>query len=445
MNTPNDSSSGLTLSRRDMLRYGALATAGILLGKRPAIADAAVPAVRFPQKAKAVIQIWMWGGPPHLDTFDPKPEAGYDYCGPLNKPIKTNVDGIVISQLLPELAKQADKYSIIRGMTHGSFAHETASYMVQTGHDSSDRLVYPSIGAVVSLLKGYDAGYRGLIPPYVVLTELQGRFSECGFLGPRYQPFATGGDPARQPFAVQGIVTEGISTRRQRERRGLLQRLDTFGQAMGGDPRDRGVQSLRGRGIRHDPGRRRKDFRPCRGRGQDAGLVRQDHVRAILPRCAPAHRARRPLRDDQLQGMGHPQGELPGHEPETARDGQSRCRAPRGPAQRGMLDSTIVWWSGEFGRQPKIDWPAPWNGGRNHWGKVFSAVVAGGGFKGGHIVGASDAKGEELKDRPVYPWDLTGTMDELLGIDPDGTFPRIGDGTSGSRRPSTPASSPADD
>ena len=148
-------------------------------------------------KAKAVIQIWLSGGPSHLDTFDPKPDAGYDYCGPLNHPIKTNVDGIVISELLPELAKQADKYSIIRSMTHGNNGHETAAYMVQTGHDSSDRLVYPPCGAVVSLFKGYDAGYRGLVPPYIMLTEPLGRFSEDGFLGPRYKAFATGGNPAR--------------------------------------------------------------------------------------------------------------------------------------------------------------------------------------------------------------------------------------------------------
>ena len=101
----------------------------------------------------------------------------------------------------------------------------------------------------------------------------------------------------------------------------------------------------------------------------------------------------------------------------------------QGLAGRGLLDSTIVWWSGEFGRTPKVQWDPPWGGGRGHWGKVFSAVVAGGGFRGGHVVGASDAKGEEVKERPVYPWDLVGSMYELLGIDPDGTFPHSGDGT----------------
>ena len=92
-------------------------------------------------------------------------------------------------------------------------------------------------------------------------------------------------------------------------------------------------------------------------------------------------------------------------------------------ADRGLLASTIVWWGGEFGRKPKVDWDAPWNGGRNHWGKVFSAVVAGGGFKGGQVIGASDAKGEELKERPVYPCDVIGSMYELLGIDTEAKLP----------------------
>ena len=127
-------------------------------GDSPIFADTKIGTV--PQsrptkaKAKSVIQIWMWGGPSHLDTFDPKPAAGYDYCGPLNKPIRTNVDGIVIGELLPLLAKQADKYSIIRSMTHGINAHETAAYMVQTGRKPGERLVFPSVGAVVSLFKG---------------------------------------------------------------------------------------------------------------------------------------------------------------------------------------------------------------------------------------------------------------------------------------------------
>ena len=85
-------------------------------------------------------------------------------------------------------------------------------------------------------------------------------------------------------------------------------------------------------------------------------------------------------------------------------------------SDRGLLESTVVWWGGEFGRTPKVQWESPWNGGRGHYGKVFSHVVAGGGFQGGHVVGASDAKGEEVASRPVYPCDLIGSIYELLGI-----------------------------
>jgi len=114
---------GRPLTRRSALKGGALAAAAVLFGKPLGWASTDTPAPLPRPKARAVIQIWLAGGPSHLDTFDPKPEAGYDYCGPFNKPIQTNVNGMVINELLPELAKQADKYSIIRGMTHGSNSH----------------------------------------------------------------------------------------------------------------------------------------------------------------------------------------------------------------------------------------------------------------------------------------------------------------------------------
>src|SRR5690606_27172640 len=135
-----------------------------------------------------------------------------------------------ICEMLPFLAKQADKYSIIRSMSHGDNGHETASYIVQTGRQP-DRLSWPGLGAIVSKFKGYDHGYKSLIPPYVVLTTTQGRFSEYGFLGPKYKPFATGGDPAQARFAVEGVISPDISDERQRRRRDLLHRIDTLGRA----------------------------------------------------------------------------------------------------------------------------------------------------------------------------------------------------------------------
>lgn len=403
-----------------------MAAAGALMGRRLISAATNAPATLDKARAKAVIQIWMWGGPSHLDTFDPKPVAGNEYAGPL-KSIKTNADGMEICELLPELAKQADKYSIIRGMTHDNNGHETAAYMVQTGHAAGERLVYPSMGAVVSLFKGYDAGYTGLVPPYIVLTEPQGRFSESGFLGPRYSPFATGGDPARQPFAVQGIVAEGISTRRQQERRELLHNLDSLGH-VAGEP-----QQLM------DFYHSEKDaYDMILGEGasifdlsKEPDTVRDWYGRSSFGQACLA--ARRLVE----QGVRFVTINYKGWDTHKENFQVMRRKLPemdramaalmQDLASRGLLESTIVWWSGEFGRTPKVQWEAPWNGGRGHWGKAFSSVIAGGGFRGGHVVGATDAKGEEIKDRPVSPSDLIGSMYEQLGIDPDGAFPRQND------------------
>src|SRR5947209_3174815 len=236
MNTETRSLSrllGVPLNRREAITRSLFGAFGLLAADR-----AALPAfaAATPPKAKAVIQIWVWGGPAHIDTFDPKPEAGNDYCGPLKTPLATNVSGIRIGELMPLLAKQADKYSIIRSMTHGVNAHETASYTMQTGRPAGGHDVYPSVGAVVSLFKGYSAGYKGLIPPYIVLTEPQGRFSEAGFLGSKYKPFATGGNPSQNRFAVEGVVLQGVTEQRQTIRRAYLHQIDTLGQVLRDDP-----------------------------------------------------------------------------------------------------------------------------------------------------------------------------------------------------------------
>jgi len=414
------------MTRRKAVKRGLAGAAGILLAQGTSLrALAAAPAVRAGAraKAKAVIQIWMWGGPAHLDTFDPKPDAGRDYCGDLNEPIPTNVDGILIGELLPLLAKQADKYSIIRSMTHGINGHETAAYMVQTGRPPGGRDVFPCVGAVVSLFKGYDAGYKGLIPPYVVLTEPQGRFSEAGFLGTRYKPFATGGDPARNPFAVEGIVAPGISEKRQRDRRELLHELNTLGNTLKNDPQltaleqaeQQAYDMILGDGAKvFDLTQERDDLRERYGRntfGQSC-LVARRLVEKGVPYITINYKGW----DTHKQHFQTMRRKLPEMD-------KGFATLLGDLAERGLLESTIVWWSGEFGRTPKVLWEAPWNGGRNHYGKVFSAVVAGGGFKSGRVVGSSDDKGEEVKDRPVYPVDLIGSIYELLGIDGSARLP----------------------
>jgi hypothetical protein len=376
-----------------------------------------------PAKAKAVIQIWMWGGPSHLDTFDPKPAAGYDYCGPFDKPIPTKGSGALINELLPLLAQQDDKYSIIRSMTHGLNAHETASYAVQTGRKPGERLVYPCTGAVVSLFKGRDAQTGGLIPPYVVLTQPQGRFSENGFLGERYRPFATGGDPAQARFVVEGVVAQGISDQRQKDRRELLHRLNTLEKAFEDDASlkalDQAEQQayeliLGDAGKVFDLSQEKDEMRDRYGRntfGQSCLAARR-----LVERGVPYVTINYQGWDTHRQNFQVMRQKLPQMDKGLATLLQDL-------SERGLLDSTIVWWSGEFGRTPKVLWEAPWNGGRNHWGDCFCALIAGGGFQGGRVVGASDAKGEQVKDRPVYPADLIGSIYQQLGIDPEGKMP----------------------
>jgi hypothetical protein len=407
------------ISRRDALIRGLLGSAGLVIGGGPRVT--AQPASPSP-RAKAIIQIWMWGGPSHLDTFDPKPGAGYDYCGPLDAPIPTKVDGIQIGQLLPLLAQQADKYSIIRSMTHGSNSHETAAYITQTGH-TPDRLVYPCAGAVVSMFKGYEHGFSGQIPPYVVLTEPLGRFSEAGFLGPDYRPFATGGDPNKARFAVEGIISQGISDERQGGRRALMHELDALGKAMEGCEEFAALDRCEAAAYDLILGDARQLFELSRedtalrdryGRntfGQSCLMARR-LVEHGIPYVAINYKGW----DTHKQHFEIMQRKLPELD-------QGMSALLQDLAERGLLDSTIVWWGGEFGRTPKVLWEAPWNGGRGHFGRCFSAVVAGGGFKGGRVIGASDARGEEVAERPVHPRDLIATLYAQLGIDPASPLP----------------------
>ncbi|MDF9826676.1 hypothetical protein M2447_000758 [Ereboglobus sp. PH5-10] len=430
------------ITRREMLKHSFWGAAGLYLA-----GNATIRALAEPQlpgaggKAKAMIQIWMDGGPSHIDTFDPKPECGADFCGPLRKAIETNVSGIRIGEMLPLLAKQADKYSIIRSMTHGSDAHETATYMTQTGRTPGGQLVYPCAGAVVSLLKGYAGGYQGQLPPYITLTEPLGRFDEAGFLGTRHRPFATGGDPAQERFIVEGIVAEGLTDEQQRKRRELLHKLDALNGAHPGNPgleafarsQDQAYDMIIGDGAKaFDLSGENDALRDRYGRAtvvQSSGSAAPASAprrttfgqsclvaRRLVERGVPCVIIKYPGWDTHKDHFPEMKRMLPEFD-------QGVATLLQDLSERGLLESTIVWIGGEFGRTPRVMWEAPWNGGRGHWGRVFSTVIAGGGFKGGQIVGASDAKAEDVKERPVYPCDVIGSVYHQLGIDPAARLP----------------------
>lgn len=435
----DDRTTRSAMTRREALRLALTAAAGVPLaalcsrwawaGPEEGARRAAGPATRsgsrgaLPGRAQAVIEVWLSGGPSHLDTFDPKPEAGSDFRGPLDGAVATPVDGMRIGSLLPLLGAEARRFSLLRGMTHGQNGHETAAYVVQTGRDGGDRLVHPSVGAVVSLFKGWDAGYRGLVPPWVVLTSPLGRFSESGYLGPRHRPFVTGGDPNQARFAVEGVVAAGISDQRQADRRELLDALDTLGRAM---PRNARFQQFDGAGTRAWDlvlGDARRVFDLSL---EDAALRDRYGRTTFGQSCLMARR----LVENGVPYVTVHSGGWDTHKQHFEAMRRKLPDLDRGLAtllgdlaDRGLLDSTVVWCGGEFGRTPRVQWEPPWNGGRGHHGRSFSALVAGGGFRGGHVVGATDARGEDVAERPVHPREVHAALYEELGIDPDGAMP----------------------
>ena len=258
----------------------------------------------------------------------------------------------------------------------------------------------------------------------MVLTQPQGRFSEEGFLGPLYKPFATGGDPNAQRFEVEGVVVRGITDDRQKSRRELLSQMNTLGNLLAESPPVAAVEEAKAQAYElilgksrdvFDLSKEKSELRDRYGRhtfGQDC-LAARRMVEAGVPYVVINYPGGWDTHSNHFSTMRRQCPQLD----------QGLAALLADLKDHGLLDTTIVWCSGEFGRSPKIDWQPPWNGGRNHYGNVFSVLVAGGGFQGGHIVGSSDAKAEEVKERPVYPVDLLGSIYQLAGIDATAKLP----------------------
>ncbi len=416
----------MSINRREFLRRTA-GCASLAALSSMSFAEEIAPAVSSqsfkPGKAKSIIQIWLWGGPPHTDMFDPKPDSGKEFCGQYSEPIDTSVGSMKIGQLLPLLAEHADKYSIIRSMTHGNNHHEQAAYMMQTGREPGAGIVYPNIGAITSLFKGVDHGYDSPIPPYIVLTTGQGRFSESGFLGPKYKPFVTGGNPTQDPFLVSGFVVKGMTPERQRQRREMLRKFDRLGRLDAANPLYGEMDETVAQTYEMIGGDAVRTFNLT----TEDDETRNRYGRNIFGQsCLQARR----LVEAGVPYITINSGGWDTHKKHFETMNRKLPEVDKGLsslledlARRNLLDSTVVWMCGEFGRTPRVDPNPPWFGGRHHFGQCFSVLVAGGGFKGGQIVGASNETGEVVADRPVYPQDLLGTILERVGIDPDAPLP----------------------
>ncbi len=370
-------------------------------------------------KAKSVIEIWQWGGPSQLESFDPKPNASRDYNGGL-KAIPTNVPGMQLHEWFPALAKCADLFSVVRTLTHTQFGHESAAYLMQTGRLPGGGLVSPAIGAVISQAK--KAEYHGDLPPYVILTRAKGRFSEVGFLGESAAPLVTGGKPNSARFAVDGIVPpEGINPAAAKARYDLLAKLDGWSSQLKVNADNAAAFDRAGVEARRiAEGDAAKVF----DLAQENTETRERYGKTEIGQSLLA--ARRlvqygvPYITINTSGWDSHKRHFETMKRRSNDLDQAVAALLADLKQKQLLDSTIVWMCGEFGRTPKIGWESPWLGGRGHYARCFSALVAGGGFKGGCVVGESDETASRPVKRPVSPQDFLGSIYELAGVDPDG-------------------------
>lgn len=406
-----------TINRRQFIKMTTTAAAAISFSPWPVLGSPTLPGT----KAKSVIYIWLAGGPSHLDTFDPKPKAGKDYSGPYRKPVATSVDDVFLGQKLPLLAKQAHNYSLIRSMTHGHFGHETASYVMQTGTLPGGQLVYPSMGAVISYKK--EESYQGSLPSYISLPSTSKRFNAGGFLGPKYKPFVTGGNPAQSDFTVEGLNTHYHSSAHLQDKKTLLRDLDSFSKEMDSYSKVNELSVYQEQAFSLFSGDARKAF----DLSLEKEATKEMYGNTTLGQsCLLARR----LVEENVPFITVRSGGWDTHKLHFERMEEKLPELDKAVAaliqdleQRGLLDETIILCGGEFGRTPKILWNAPWNGGRGHFGSAFSYLVAGGGLKKGLVYGKTNPRGETVIENPVYPWDLTATIYQLMGIDPSGTLP----------------------
>ncbi len=395
------------VTRRDLIKVGALGYFGLSLPELLAMrsAQAAASAAR----AESIILIWCAGGPSHLDSFDPKPDAPSDYRGEF-KAIPTKVDGIQLSEHLPLTAQVTDKLAIIRSLSSNIAAHEQATQYMKAGYKPLPTLDYPCYGSVVAK----EMGVRNFIPPYVAVPG-EGRGGGPGFIGGAYSAFNVP-DPSTPNFRVQDINPPAtVNDDRLTRRRGFTARMNERFTTALPDDSVRSVDTFYQRAYDLiNSGSAKKAFdltqenpgtRDLYGRttyGQGALLARR--LVESGARFVTVSKGGWDTHQQNFQNLS--QRLLP--ELDKAIAGLVSDLS-----QRGMLDKTLVVVMGEFGRTPKING----RGGRDHYPRCRFVTFAGAGIRGGQIIGKSDDKGTTPVERPVSVEDVASTLYHALGID----------------------------
>ena len=393
--------------RRDFLKIGALAGAGFAL---PDYYEASSTG-DSKGKAKAAIYIRLAGGPSHMDSFDMKPNAPDTHRGQF-KEISTNIPGTRISEHLPKLAKCADKYSILRGVSHSLAAHRLGAEYLMTGNRPMPALKYPTFGAVISkeLKKSAE------IPSSVAIPKSS--TTPTGFLGLEFGPLETGASPkAGEPMDIRGLsLSNGLTLEDIDRRNDLVKRYDTaFGNFANEDKILSGMDEFSQKAY----------FMMRSNRTREAFDITKESP-SISNMFAPGSFSQSCLLATRLieSGVRLVSIQLGGWD--THRDNFNRLKDNNLPnlddgiagmlqalTAKNLLETTSVFVTGEFGRTPKIN---P-RGGRDHYPRSMFCLLAGGGMKGGQLIGESDAKGEAPKDRVITPDDVAATFYHSLGID----------------------------
>ena len=417
--------------RRDFLYAGWLAGTGLTLGrmlKLEAAEDqtAGVPAVTA--KAKSVIHIYLQGGFAHMDSFDPKPDAPLEYRGILD-PIATSVPGIQFSSHMRETAKVADRLTVVRSMTHTEVDHQRGEHSMFTGYRPSPALVYPSMGSVVS----QQYGPRGAMPPYVVVPTAGSQYLGSGYLSNAFGPFALGADPARSGFTVRDLNhPTGIDNNRFAARRDWKSLVDDHFRSIGQDDAVATMDSFyqKAYALLDSP----ESKAAFSLNGETEATKELYGMKPWGPIIRPSAGARfliaRRLIEAGVRFVTVTYGAWDTHSYhyrgiETQMPDLDRAFAGliTDLDQRGLLENTLVLITSEFGRTPRINA----GGGRDHWPRVFSVVMAGGGVARGRAYGASDSLAAEPADTPLSVEDYAYTIYHLLGIDAGSSLMSPGD------------------
>ncbi len=419
-------------TRRDLMRIGGLTALGLGLGDflRLQRLQAENPAGHLlPQRAKSCILIWLDGGPSHLETFDPKPEAPSEVRGPLES-IATPLAGIRFSECLSNTAKMLDNMAIVRSVTSPLGEHNFGTHFMMTGYKPTPVLEYPTIGATLAHVRSQqDDANTPLLPPNVAVPNFGvggSKLSGGGFLPSSSRPFSIGSDPAKRDFQVRDLdFYRGLDLERLDRRRRFVAALDRFSRSadasapVGSDPDlERAYQLISAPTAKQafDLDREPDVLRKRYGNktiGQSCLLARRLVERGVSfvtvnSRGWDTHNNLNTRLKLGYDGAKVGVGLVPSLDIALSALLQDL-------KDRSMLDETLVVVMGEFGRTPKLNT----QGGRDHWPRVFSVALAGGGIAGGQVLGSSDAVGESPHERPVTPSDLTATIYTLLGIDPN--------------------------